>query len=145
MVYSFEIVYKKGASNTVADGLSRLPLSGDTYDDDESEIIAQVIAGISAVSQDEFVSACQQDSTVSELCRMIRNSWKGPTSLESLYLKLKDEFSIVGDIVLRVGKAVVPESYQKKLIEIAHESQQGIGRCKVSYAPCIGGKECFGR
>ena len=130
MVYSFEVEYKKGMSNTVADSLSRLPVPGETYEDDESEIIAQVVAGITDVSKDDFVSACQGDSTIQELQRMIRSNWKNQSTLDSFFVKLKDEFSIVGDIVLRSGKAVVPESYQRKLIEVAHESHQGIKRCK---------------
>lgn len=127
LVYNFEISHVKGEKNVVADAMSRLPESRNSaFEDEETEVVAT----IEAVDKSKFVAACREDNTLGELRRLIEADWKGTSTLDRFYFRLKNEFSLQGDVVLREGRIVVPESYQKVIVDLAHESHQGITKCK---------------
>ena len=136
MKYNFDMVFTKGSDNVVPDALSRLPVVGDESDfDDDSEVICQVLAQsmTNFVTYDEFKDCCSNDSVYEKLVLYVQNGWPKMTGLDvSLkpYYAVRDEYCVCDNLVLRGDKFVVPNNLRLKLVELSHESHQGMTRTK---------------
>ena len=128
-VYNFDVKHVKGVDNVIADTMSRLPVGDKTpVSDDDTEVVA-IVSG--AIDFSEFTEKCKSDALIQELIRVIKAHWRTKSDiLDHTYYKLKDEFSIQGDLVLRDDRVVVPEAMQSKVISLGHEAHQGITKCK---------------
>lgn len=128
-VYNFEVKYVKGSDNVPADTMSRIPVADNIpVHDNEEEVVALVA---SAIDLGQFTKACKSDKIVLELHRAVSSNWKHkPDCLDKFYYNFKDEFALQGDLVLRDGRIVVPESMQSQVISNGHEGHQGIAKCK---------------
>lgn len=135
--YSYDIQYRAGSENQVADALSRLPSqSGPPSEDPDSDIdIVAFVAPDSAISEAEFLAESKADPTISAVLQYIRNGWPAsPKQLDAALLpfhKVRDELSGFKDCVIRGDSVVVPPtSLRPRLISMAHEAHPGITRTK---------------
>ena len=107
MGYDYEISYKKGKENLVADALSRL---------NSSELLTMAVSGIS-----------------SDLMLEIQNSWEKDEELRELILKLQQPkppasaYNWVNNQLTKKGRLVVRKNLelQLKLIKFFHEGSLG--------------------
>ena len=136
MEFDYDVQYRPGSQNNVADCLSRLPLTGTDMDYTERvESVAAIMTDTDAISMDDFKAACRSCPVLTKLCAHIPKPWPGrKTAVDpdlQPYYMIRNELSIVDDCVVRgTYRLVVPESLQKHLIDIAHETHQGIVRTK---------------
>ena len=71
---SYDVTYRPGKRNFIADGLSRLPLPTSCDAEDETELIATISAALIAPSVYEFSAACE---ACLELCLLRAQIGKG--------------------------------------------------------------------
>ncbi|XP_043246361.1 uncharacterized protein K02A2.6-like [Amphibalanus amphitrite] len=136
MAYSFSVEHVGGSRN-VADGLSRLPASTHTPEDDDQLMVAAItdrIARKSAVTRDSIRAAGAEDEELTRLCRQIVSGWPArskdcPTDLQPYY-RFRNELTVVEGLILRGERIVVPSVLRQHLLEQAHESHPGIVRTK---------------
>lgn len=114
--------------------LSRLPV-GHTQDKDtvETEDFAySVVTGAmpAALTPKQVETASAEDPTL-QLVRqaVITGDWSKLSGTS--YKAVKDELWLVGQVVMRENRVVMPESLWKKTITLAHEGQQSMVRTKA--------------
>ncbi|KAK7909818.1 hypothetical protein WMY93_014502 [Mugilogobius chulae] len=134
--FDYDVEYRSGSLNHVADCLSRLPLpETDTACAAEVESVAAILTDLNAVSEDDFRSECKNCPVLTKLRVQIQKGWPSRQSiLESdlqPYFPMRHELSVMNECIIRgPHRLLVPESLQKRLIVIAHETHQGIVRTK---------------
>ncbi|GKB74012.1 transposon ty3-G gag-pol polyprotein, partial [Tanacetum coccineum] len=106
--YDYEIVYKKGSENVVADALSRMDSSG--------ELLQISVSSVSSDVWDKLKDSWKNDLDAQNLIKTLENhSYKG------------NKYSWTGEILRRKGKVVVrndPE-LRKELVQLFHDEAIG--------------------
>lgn len=127
--YNFVMEYRKGTDNVVADALSRLPVhdteDGTTF---REEIVSIVCASL---TEKDFQEATSRDPALREVMKYTSSSWpeEGKLSPElRSYFVLRDQLSVVDGLLFQGEKIIVPPSLRDKVIQIGHETHQGISR-----------------
>ncbi len=122
--------------NSVADCLSRMPLPNTGHNYAETiESVALISFASSAISKGDFQTACNNCPVLTKLSTYQQTGW--PKYKEDVdlhvqpYFPIRHELAVVeGCMVRGTHRLLVPESLQKKLIDLAHESHQGMVRTK---------------
>ena len=144
--YNYTIKYKKGDANHVADTLSRMPMNPQpdcAQSDLENEAAIHAILNEklshdiqSSISMAELAKATKEDAVLSQVLKYVQNNWNisknnVPETLLPFY-RIRNELFIWNDTCLGRGeRAIIPESMQSKIIELAHNSaHMGIVRLK---------------
>ena len=133
MVYDFTVEHIKGGDNP-ADGLSRLPGGEEGGLEDDVVAVAAITAQLEAVQRDELVAATRSDPVLQQLVQQIPRRWPRrrrdcPEQLQPFY-PCRDELSLVGELVVRGQRVVVPAELRPRMVAMAHEGHQGIVRSK---------------
>lgn len=133
LCYNFTVEYQKGSSNRVADALSRLPVHmPDAELTFEEEIVCMVQP--TCLTKEQFEQAVRADLTLQKVKAYVTGSWPShrnvPEDLKP-YFRVREELSVVGDLLLRAERLVVPSSLVAQIVATAHETHQGIGRTKA--------------
>ena len=136
MEFDYEVQYRAGALNNIADCLSRLPLPATDMDYTETvESVATILDDIQAVTQAHFKAESNSCPVLTKLCAKLQKPWPKQKKvldhdLQPYYL-IRDELAILDDCVIRgTHRLVVPGPLQKRLIDIAHNTHQVIVRTK---------------
>ena len=133
--YSYTIQYKKGAENSNADALSRLPLP--TKMNDPPRQPAEVVylmdylnSSDSPISSDQIRAWTDKDPVLSKVKGMVLSgeSLEGVVEKEELRpdRKCRYELSVEGGCVLRGNRVVVPEKGRKQVVKMLHTAHPGI-------------------
>ena len=127
--YDFKVVYRPGKSN-IADCLSRLNQSvqrdkGTGYDFVRSIVEFSVPVAMT-VEEVQIESAKDQELSVVREC-IKTGDW---SKSELSYVAVKNELCIVGDIVMRGSRIVIPKVLRNDVLKLAHEGHQGIVKMK---------------
>ena len=124
--YSFVVKHIPGKTN-IADSLSRLT-SKTTEPDSETEEYVRYVAESAtpkAMSTREIEEASAVDPELSNLRKCHReNKWNNLQNKR--YLLIRNEISVIGKLVLRGTRIIIPESLRGKVLQIAHEGHPGI-------------------
>ncbi|XP_064486026.1 uncharacterized protein K02A2.6-like [Ornithodoros turicata] len=137
--YTFDVVYKKGKQNVIADALSRLPapLAAPSIQEslqDEDEIICWIDStGSGILSRQDLQAESYADPLLAQILKFIQQGWPSRNTMSqnlSAFGQVKDELSEVDGLLLRQDRIVVPPSLRPKVIALAHESHLGIVRTK---------------
>jgi hypothetical protein len=149
--YNFEVVFRPGKRNVVADCLSRAfdeptdaaaadaSVASDNDDDSDDVNMVQSIFGnlsTSVVPLDAVVNATGMDPVLQRVRHYIINGW--PTAKSDVesevraFYDLQHELSVVcdGRCILRGCRVVVPPPLRLQLLDLAHEGHPGIARMK---------------
>ena len=133
MAYDFTVEHVPGCDNP-ADGLSRLPGADAGGLEDDTVAVAAVTAQLEAVQRDELLTATASDPVLCQLKEQIPRRWprrrRDCTAELQPYYSCREELSLVGDLVVRGQRVVVPETLRSKMVALAHEAHQGIVRSK---------------
>ena len=129
--FQYEITYIRGTDN-VADVLSRLPVVSAEGDCNDTEEFAYSVASEAmpvALVPSEVEALSAKDSTL-ELVRQAVISGDWSKLQGTTYKMVKDEFWVIGQLVMRGGRIVMPESLWSRTVLLAHEGHQGVTRTK---------------
>ncbi len=130
--FKYKLTHIRGKDNR-ADSLSRLPVDSvaDTDAIDTEDFAYSVANGAMpvALASREVELVSENDVTL-KLVRQAVLTGDWSRLLGTKYEKLKDEFWIVGQVVMRGSRIVMPESLWKRTVVLAHEGHQGIVRTK---------------
>lgn len=81
-----------------------------------------------AMTTREIKRESAEDEEVTEVCRFWKTgNW---SAAPSPYRLLRDEITVVGRLVMRGMRIVIPVSLRKRVLELAHEGHQGIVKTK---------------
>ena len=118
-----------------ADSLSRLPSMQDDLSDTGFVcenyvrfVYASNMSDFHAVTLSDIRSETSKDLMLSKLLIQIQ-SGKWLHDLKP-YDRVKEELSVFEGVILRGNRIVVPQSLQKQILKLAHETHQGIVKTK---------------
>lgn len=127
--YNYTVKYIPGPKN-IADSLSRM-LSGETGEKNEAEEYIRFIAenaAPAALSIKKIEEESAKDGEISALrvC-ILTDNW---SNLPPAYKMVRKELAVIGKLVLRGTRLVIPIILRKQILALAHEGHQGIVKCK---------------
>ena len=131
--YNFTVKYLKGSEN-ISDILSRTPISetdNETCDITEKYVNYVMETSLPvAITLEEMQQKCETDETLTKVRKCIQtNRWSKSDDLKP-YRQIKNELSVKDSIILKGNKIIIPKSLQTRVLDLAHESHQGIVRTK---------------
>ncbi|KFD66419.1 hypothetical protein M514_21449, partial [Trichuris suis] len=137
MGFNYDVKYKPGYVNVVADAHCRLPaINSHEIAEYEEDVIAQITSEIPAVAPSELADATSKCSVLSQVLRYMEVGW--PDNEKSLssellpFCRVRYELAVRNGCIIRgTGRLVIPEVLQASIIALAHESHQGTVRTKA--------------
>ena len=129
--YQYKVVYRPGKTN-IADALSRLncrkstDVSGEAVD--HVRFIARESTPI-ALTAKEVEMASANDPELISLRHYIRTGNWSECKMPA-YLSVKNELCVLGKLVLRGSRLVIPQSLRKEVLHLGHEGHQGVVKMK---------------
>lgn len=138
MCFQYDVQYRPGVQNDIADCLSRVPLTYSSTDiDAEKDLlleIAEVSPLLTATPLTDFQAECEDCPDLSLLRQVIRSGWPKvkrslPAEMQPYFL-VRHELAVESPLVFRGTRLVVPRSLREKVICLAHKGHQGIVRTK---------------
>ena len=132
MPYQMNLIYKPGKNeNNPADYISRHPQTQPRRENAAEEYIAYVASHTipKAMTKEEVKIATEEDPKLQCLLKAILSGDWRDTKLNE-YRRFQDEISAHDGLLLRDHRLIIPEKLQKKVINIAHQSHQGIVKTK---------------
>lgn len=129
--YDYDIVYKKGSSISNADGLSRLPMKGNTEITDS--IFSFNLSYEVPLNSNDIATATKKDAILIKVIDFTLSGW--PNFINDInlkpYFKRRLEFSVENGCLLVGNKVVIPNQMQKEILKLFHEQHIGIVRTKM--------------
>ena len=130
MPFKYTVGHVPSGQN-IADCLSRLTkILASTRDGATEEYVRMVAVNATprAMTTREIERASGEDEELTEVYRCWKTGdW---STAPSPYRLLRDEITVVGRLVMRGMRIVVPASLLKRVLELAHEGHQGIVKTK---------------
>ena len=126
--FNFTVIYKPGKTNA-ADALSRLPLPDvpkSNFTEDYVYFIAKSATPVALTTKEIE----QQSGIDEELCKVRKAVRTGNWNEVPDYKHVKDEICIIGCLLLRGQRIIIPSCLRKQILDLAHEGHQGIVKCK---------------
>ena len=140
MRFTYTISHLPGKNLTVADTLSRAPVSSPTPEDTQfnSAIDAYVdlmIQGLPATEKrlQQIQQAQKQDAVCCKLIKYCQEGWPrrnlvpGPIKP---YVHVAAELTVQNDLLLGGNRIVIPVSLQPEILEKLHSAHQGVHKCR---------------
>ncbi|KAI7789539.1 hypothetical protein IRJ41_010502 [Triplophysa rosa] len=143
--YHFSIQYRKGTDNP-ADFMSRHPVPLETEHNSRASKVAEEYVNFMALQStpkamtlDEIKTETKKDAILQQVCLHVRNnSWHtAATSTPHAdtmkhYKNVCSELTVppTDDLILRGSRIVIPKALEIRVLQLAHESQQGIAKTK---------------
>ena len=129
--YDYTPVYKPGSQN-IADSLSRLlPHGGNHTARSEMEDYIRFVAVVStphALSTQEIERVSVDDSELSALRRCVSDG--DIKSCDKQYTPVMEELCLIGSLILRGTRIVIPEKLRPRMLALAHLGHLGIVNTK---------------
>ena len=131
--FRYVVTHISGKENS-ADALSRLPVGpAQDHDARESTEYACSIASeaVPAALTPQQVEQASAKDPMLQLVRQAVTSGEWSCLLGTMYRALAQELWVLGQLVLRGDRIIMPESLCKNTIALAHEGHQGMTRTKA--------------
>ncbi|KAK7895754.1 hypothetical protein WMY93_021079 [Mugilogobius chulae] len=137
MCFQYDIEYRPGTQNVLADCLSRVPLETTSLTEPEPDLfveIAEISPLFSALPLADFGAESEDCPELKLLREVSRSKWPKtkkslPTELQPYFL-MRHELAVDSPLVFRGTRLVVPKSLRERIVHVAHEGHQGIVRTK---------------
>lgn len=129
--YNYKIRYIPGKV-MIADIFSRLHIGPETVKEEEPEIalIATVQETLhEAVTFEELEEGSASDPVIQEVRKaLIDQTWNERIAV---FKQCQEEFFVVGEVLMRGHRIVLPESVRARVMAIAHKGHPGVGKMKA--------------
>ena len=140
--YELDVGYTPGKLMFVADTLSRAYLPGTApgpsdFDDDIEVMVHSLVTDLPVTSKclDHIKEAAADDPVMQELKQMVTQGWphhKANTSTAiRQYWHLRGDLHIAEGLMFYGEKVVIPEALKPEMLELIHESHQGVEKSKA--------------
>ena len=134
--FDFKIEHIKGANNTVADALSKLPLC---RDDDDFHIPGEYVNLINILDKGSFDFSMikeyiERDTLLCRVRNFVRKGFPSGKDIEDCMLpffKIRNDLSLHENVLLYRNRILVPEMLRKRVMEMLHDSHKGIVAMKA--------------
>ncbi|XP_028413774.1 uncharacterized protein K02A2.6-like [Dendronephthya gigantea] len=129
--HNFKVVYRPGKTN-IADALSRMNQKSPKDHSSEKEDVIRFVAIQAtpvALTTKEIERASEIDAELQSVRYYIESGDWTKCKL-SAYACVKNELCMIGRLVLRGNRIVIPQMLRRKVLEAAHEGHQGIVKTK---------------
>ena len=130
MPYQFSLTYKPGQNLVCADTLSRAPLPEQICMPEECRGIGEYVSMVleeAPVKVSDIQLATKEDPVLSSVMhRVLTNAWKGYSPSEELYYLVRDQLTVVDDILLLANRYVIPEALRRSILRLGHEGHPGL-------------------
>ena len=130
--YDFNILHKPGSEN-IADCLSRMMIDKESSIANESDEHIRFVttnAIPDSITIEQVKEASRDDDIISQLIKAIQTgNWKSPKLKD--FKNMKDELSIIDNIVLKGNQIVLPKALRERAIKISHLGHLVIQKCKA--------------
>ena len=141
--YDFIVKYRPGTGNP-ADFMSRQPIDSiDSKSQRHSKIAEEYLSFVveqttlKAMKLSEISVATKQDRVLQDTMNcIVTGNWSSVDSSSEIYpfLRVKDQLSIAtlreGSILLFDTRIVIPQQFQQRVVNLAHEGHQGVVKTK---------------
>ena len=130
--YDYKVVYRPGKAN-IADALSRLNQvnSKDTSGEEIDFVMAVAQGSLPvALSAKQVEEVSENDPEMVSLRQYILSGDWSQCRM-SAYLCVRNELCVLGKLVLRGTRIVIPEALRGEVLRLAHEGHQGIVKMKA--------------
>ena len=125
--FSYDIVYKSGKSNYVADLLSRLPISDSLNSSTPTEYVKLINAvDYFDVSFKDIQKCTFQDDELVALKAFIKLGFPNDSAKYFDYAPYKNELSLFNDVILYKNRILIPAKLRPKILNMLHASHNGI-------------------
>ncbi|CAH8497738.1 unnamed protein product [Dicrocoelium dendriticum] len=133
--YDFEIVYRPGLQNQIADGLSRLPVGLEDEKERlrEAVLVSSLGANLPALTIEELRRENSNDALLHEIIEYVQQGWPKYNKIPGEfipYYAIRHELSVVDGCLMRGSVFVAPSQLIAKIIACAHEGHPGTVRTK---------------
>ena len=131
--YNFTVKYLKG-SEIISDILSRTPIQ--ETDNETCDLTEKYVCYVTetslpiALTLDELQQECETDKTLCKVRQCIQGNKWGKSDVLKPYRQIKNELAVKDSIILKANKRIIPTSLQDRVLNLAHESHQGIVKTK---------------
>ncbi|UYV60122.1 K02A2.6-like, partial [Cordylochernes scorpioides] len=134
--YDYEIEYLKGKQN-IADIFSRKPLTNISCENIVDDYVEKVLSIFSeemkAISLNDIKKQSEADPFFKILTKIIQTgNWPYQIDDDELKIlhKFKEELSVYDNLILKGKRIVIPTDLRRNILDLAHETHQGIARTK---------------
>ena len=145
--YNFNVVYRPGKHNSVADLLSRAGNHA-LSKTDSAEVDADIhtvntifgASALRAITPSELATETQNDDILIEVFMYITTGWpkKRPEDTElHAFFQIQNELTTANECIYRGNRAVIPASLRNRVLQIAHEGHCGIVKTKQRCRECV--------
>ena len=133
--YDIDLSYKPGKEMLLADTLSRAHLSGTAEEINEEEMIAQVymVSSSKSIPDKQMIlikEETKKDEELQRLITYIEMRVNVELSIKQFW-PIKEELSVIGDIVFKGERIIIPRSLRKTISANLHQAQLGIEKTKL--------------
>ena len=149
--YNVQVTYKRGAEMYIADTLSRSFLDytpsdiDDSGDDEELFEVKQLEEALNIPMSQErlknFLTATENDETLTELRHVIQNGWPDQKSKVisciTPFWDYRHELFIHRGLVMKGDRIIVPVSLRKEMMNLIHSTHIGIDACLRRARECL--------
>ena len=140
MRFSFSISHVPGKELTIADTLSRAPVSTATAADQQlqseaTSYVNWVVDNLPATERrlNEIREHQENDSVCQNLVEFCKYGWPEKRTLSTdlkPYFSISAEISVVSGLLMRGSRIIIPPTLRETMLEKLHSSHQGITKCR---------------
>ena len=130
--YSYDLVYKSGKSNVIADTLSRLPVDDDLPTQTPVEYIKLIENFESLSITFETVQNCTKiDPVLKKLLSFVKFGWPSNCNECNEYAHVKNDLTVYDNVILFQNRILIPTELRSDVLRLLHSRHNGIVATKA--------------